>query len=522
MQVDAQGLSGCYETQEAARAVLQDLGLTLLRVESHEPAELRTTQFHLAQFLTFSMARPSLQNGAALQRYIETLRQSLDFRATWPTEPLEDNRQNTLLEGEDHIIFEHCSEGLIRLHWMNPLPKPAWLQHGGYQCDVCFDPDIRLGYQHVTEDNARDHSKLLEERTGYDLCATCAEKHVLGTRQRILSWISSVSESRSFQRLGDKLELRLSVKRAGSAAEIEAEGSGGLHCAVAVLPLEAAVPKAWLSMGRKLASKLPGPAEPADSLGQLQLRCAQSNATVRLAAGRRQLLCSRQSAERAEWSAETPVYALQLTESEGRWRLAFQPAVESVWLRDPQQLEDLRVLASRAGCVHNIPRKPADEMQLTRSVSSSDAEWAEKSFAAHGAGTSGGFFEPSGSSDCAICLSSLGEQTWIRGAPLQTRCGHYFHRMCFRRHLRAAIGSENPDAGACPNCRAANAAEGTSHCAARPLRWRIQEDVTSQPLNLSREYRFLAVLCQDPEAVLHSAVFLTQTVMKLGDCPEAT
>ncbi|CAJ1352886.1 unnamed protein product [Effrenium voratum] len=96
------------------------------------------------------------------------------------------------------------------------------------------------------------------------------------------------------------------------------------------------------------------------------------------------------------------------------------------------------------------------------------------------------------------------------------RCGHYFHRMCFRRHLRAAIGSENPDAGACPNCRAANAAEGTSHCAARPLRWRIQEDVTSQPLNLSREYRFLAVLCQDPEAVLHSSSAWLKPILGTG------
>ena len=25
----------------------------------------------------------------------------------------------------------------------------AWLQRGGYQCDVCFNPDIQSGYQHV-------------------------------------------------------------------------------------------------------------------------------------------------------------------------------------------------------------------------------------------------------------------------------------------------------------------------------------------------------------------------------------
>ena len=39
------------------------------------------------------------RNGAALQRYIETLRQSLDFRATWPTEPLEDHRRKSRMAG---------------------------------------------------------------------------------------------------------------------------------------------------------------------------------------------------------------------------------------------------------------------------------------------------------------------------------------------------------------------------------------------------------------------------------------
>ena len=29
------------------------------------------------------------------------------------------------------------------------LVSQAWLQQGGYQCDKCFDPDIRVGYQHA-------------------------------------------------------------------------------------------------------------------------------------------------------------------------------------------------------------------------------------------------------------------------------------------------------------------------------------------------------------------------------------
>lgn len=98
--------------------------------------------------------------------------------------------------------------------------------------------------------------------------------------------------------------------------------------------------------------------------------------------------------------------------------------------------------------------------------------------------------------------------------------------------------------GACPNCRTANAALGTSNCRAKPLSWQVaqarksepikmqtqdikrymnptrrhraekqpldsnfpkcilraSQDVGSRPLDLETQYRFLAVLCQDPEA----------------------
>ncbi|CAK9068862.1 unnamed protein product [Durusdinium trenchii] len=180
---------------------------------------------------------------------------SLEFRADWPKQALCDARSGTCLEGEDQIIFEHDSEGLIRLHWMNPLPKPAWLQHGGYQCDMCLNPDIRLGYQHVTEDNARDHSKLLEQRTGYDLCAGCAAQHVAANQRKIKQWVHSVTFGwQSFRRFeDDQTDIRLYVRQAQNAAEIEVEGSGGLHCAVAVMSMEDELPKAWMSMGRKLA-----------------------------------------------------------------------------------------------------------------------------------------------------------------------------------------------------------------------------------------------------------------------------
>ena len=93
----------------------------------------------MEQFLTFSLARPSLErlgrgplaqgllrNGKALKRYMESIRMSLDFRRLWPQQPLHDTRPleycegivdvrtGSCLDGEEQIIFEHPSEGLIR------------------------------------------------------------------------------------------------------------------------------------------------------------------------------------------------------------------------------------------------------------------------------------------------------------------------------------------------------------------------------------------------------------------------
>ncbi|CAE7570031.1 unnamed protein product [Symbiodinium natans] len=99
--------------------------MLMQRVEEVEPSHIESTRFHFTQLLHYLYLRPTRENGNALMRWIDCVRRSMDFRLSWPKEPLADERLGTILEGVDQIIFQHSSEGLIRLHWMNPLPTPA-------------------------------------------------------------------------------------------------------------------------------------------------------------------------------------------------------------------------------------------------------------------------------------------------------------------------------------------------------------------------------------------------------------
>lgn len=531
VEVDEASFGECFENLTLAQEVLQELSLTLQRVRDFEPDFLASTVYHLSQFLHFSLARPSLENGEALQRYLKSLQHSLEFRAKWPQIPLFDLRSGTCLDGEDQIIFEHPSEGLIRLLWMNPLPTPAWLQRGGYQCDVCFNPDIRSGYQHVTEDNARDMSRLLDQRTGFDLCVPCAVQHILANRTKIESWIytGGSTDSFTYRRFAeDNAEIRLVLRRCHDSVHIEVAGSGGFHCAVAVMQKDDKLPVAWMSMGRKLTTS-PRRAAPG-SLLKVRFGCAKNGDTILLSGypALRGRLCFESSSLSKNCGEVHAIQVAACNNEEGLWRLSFHPLGECAWLADPQSLEEVRVLASQAGCAHNITRKPSEMLdpelpELMRASSSSDAgPGANLSFATH-PGTAGAFFEPLSTDVCAICLGSLGEQTWIRGEPWQTRCRHYFHRLCLRRHLRISVESmedQKLDSGACPNCRLPSAALGTTNCPAKPLSWQLMEDIRSEPLQMEKEYRFLAVLCQDPEAVVHSSVFLVQKTIKFKDLPD--
>eukprot|EP00931_Biecheleriopsis_adriatica_P118361 TRINITY_DN93795_c0_g1_i1.p1 TRINITY_DN93795_c0_g1~~TRINITY_DN93795_c0_g1_i1.p1 ORF type:complete len:479 (+),score=87.36 TRINITY_DN93795_c0_g1_i1:109-1545(+) len=413
-----------FGTVREVRTVLDALRDVLTEVAARESEhDLRTTQFYISQFLQHIMAIPSLVSGEALKAYLKSVQESLELRASWPDRPLQDARLGTTMEGKQHLIFEHPSEGLIRLLWVNPLPKPSWMQRGGYQCDMCSNADVRMGFQYVTEDNARDHSNLMEQRSGYDVCAPCAVAHVKHRDERLQTWLSSLNCShrarlQHFLRFPNftspVLHLRLRSKTLPSSAaelEVEVEGSGGLHVFVAVMRLPTSTP-----------------------------------------------------------------------DTEGRQIIA----LPNNWYG--------------SGCM----------MQEN--------------------GICSGFFKPKAwgeLSDCTICMDKLEDQTWIRGVPLQTRCGHYFHAMCLRRHLRSSHRNHQGDnggngeaLGVCPNCRASAPLQGATNVGSSCiLSWSLREDTTGEELAMDRDYRIVTVLCQDAEAPLESALALAQVVLSPADCP---
>eukprot|EP00933_Yihiella_yeosuensis_P040619 TRINITY_DN34953_c0_g1_i1.p2 TRINITY_DN34953_c0_g1~~TRINITY_DN34953_c0_g1_i1.p2 ORF type:complete len:145 (+),score=20.46 TRINITY_DN34953_c0_g1_i1:490-924(+) len=115
-----------------------------------------------------------------------------------------------------------------------------------------------------------------------------------------------------------------------------------------------------------------------------------------------------------------------------------------------------------------------------------------------------------------VCLDALGQETWIRGVPVRTHCGHLFHSACLRKTLRV----DGKMRSVCPNCRAEAPLQGAHHFAGDvSLDFNIQEDVLETPLNTGSCYRIVAVLCQDPQAVIDSAIALSCVTLSPGDPP---
>lgn len=532
--VEVARIASCFSSPMCVRKVMKDVAVLMDRVEQVEPLHLESTRIHFTHLLQFLYARPSRENGSALMRWIDCVRRSLDFRHSWPKEPLKDERLGTMLEGVEQIMILHPKEGLIRLHWMNPLPTPAWLQHGGYQCDICFNPDLRTGYQHVNEDNARDHSKLLEQRTGYDACAKCAVETLVKNRKRIHDWSFNAAlqrgvpvSDRRCETGEEQLSLSVSPRVAHGSldVEIEVQGSIGHHVAVAALPMDCELPAAWLGTGRKVLRQAEIPRSAAEpSCKVVQFRCLKSDTLFRFAPGENRgcLRCWALLRNEQTFGAEHSIQAVSCVERStegGTVRLAWRkgPAGEGATI-PAEQLEALRLLATWAGCLHNLPPPSTAGAGPTSAASAkSDAAEALRSFERQGPGVKGAFLQAPEleAVDCAICLGGLCEQTWVRGAPVKTRCGHYFHALCLRRHLRASVNEATRPGqpGVCPNCRAPEA-DSASSCGQQVQRWRIEEDTQGRALG-NGPYRFLAVLCTDPEAVVDSSVVMQQITCTL-------
>lgn len=539
----------CFGSEEAVQEVWRLIGSTLLNVDAREHAELASTVAHLTQFLVHLVVQPSLSNGEQLRNFLHAIQQSIDVRGSWPKDPLEDPRNSTVLEGANQIIFEHPSEGLIRLQWVNPLPMPDWLQHGGYQCDICLQSeDLLLGYQHVTEDNSRDLSSFMACRIGYDVCGRCAVKHVSEHRECLQKWLgdAELGATKKFIRpcaakAAVSQELRLEVVAAEQSLELLVEGTAGLCVSVAVLPMEedknglALLPRCWFGAGTVTPDTPKIQPQPEPAVVPMEFTCARGD-RVRIWAGTKRgtLFFSTQDSAPAvefraislcqrEWPPEDG-QAPRLQPGESAPFLSFGSSSDGIptgaWLPlEPyasEVLATLHALASRNGVVHNIPRQRQSPMENSPERKRSDdgmvVDADSEPSGLKGAGTATGYnasADWADLSDCVICLSSLGDDTWIRGQPLRTHCGHYFHAKCLQRHNRSAInhnGSPQRIVG-CPNCRADDPLRGAQPAGGLGIkRWSLNRDICDNALEPGKGYRVVATLCQDPLAVLDSSL----------------
>jgi len=556
-------LVACFGSETAVHEIWKLIGSTLRSIDEQEHAHLQLTVAHLTQFLLHLVLQPSIRHGEALRDFVNGIRQCMKVRADWPKGPLEDPRKGTIVQGADALIFEHKSEGLIRLQWVNPLPMPDWLQHGGYQCDVCMETEeLLMGYQHVTEDNNRDLSSFMVCRIGYDVCAQCAVSQISKWRDNLRTWLRSVELGANQQNRRPcaegavQPELSISVSPGAGSLEVDVVGTAGLYISVAVLPIEEErilLPGVWLGAGSQLPPTSPEVRPAPDPLeGAVEFACACGDCVQITCGGQRGTLHLARNLHSSDIVShpytEFTLRALSLSQREVPPEEAeslggvYQPgdsaaflsfgapsqggAGRGVWLppepRSSLILAELHSLASRNGVVHNIPRQaPSDEGRIP--TKSSDAMVVDAGPEPCGPrllqspGTATGYNVSehwAGLSDCMICLDGLGDETWIRGPPLRTQCGHYFHAKCLQKHIRSAV---NPNHGAseksqlagqdCPNCRAKDPLEGAQPAGGHGTqRWKLNRDVRDRELEIGKGYRVVAILCQDPEAVVDSAM----------------
>eukprot|EP00931_Biecheleriopsis_adriatica_P091117 TRINITY_DN65015_c0_g1_i1.p1 TRINITY_DN65015_c0_g1~~TRINITY_DN65015_c0_g1_i1.p1 ORF type:complete len:544 (+),score=87.58 TRINITY_DN65015_c0_g1_i1:69-1700(+) len=524
LPIPEDALVAAFGTREAVQEAISDVGSLLQSIEEAEPDHLSSSILNFQQFFRYLTLRPTLESGAALRQYVIAIRQSMDERAAWPKEPLPDERLGTVLEGVDHIIFDSETEGLIRLQWVNPLPMLTFLQSGGYRCDVCMSSDLKLGYQRITEDDTRDNTSLMDRRTGFDACTACAVNHLKCHRERISAWFQQRDAPeclalRSLPSPQKPPELILQVTKEedtkGLIVTVDVQGTSGLHVAVALLSGGSSqLPSEWCSSGRKLGSDVaPSLTHTMSQDGDVEFPCAQSCDVFRIAAGEKnQLLCAKRPAGDEVWGEALPLKSLLVSERPVEERSADKPMAfiafagtgMTAWLPEADRsriLGELHCLASKAGVAHNIPR-----VQPLGAVSSMSVAATDSSETARG--LSFGFFRSQDWADitCAICLDSLDTQNWVRGTPLRTGCGHLFHGLCLRTHLKGKGSS-------CPNCRASDPLSNAEGVGNAKLSWRFAEDIDGRFVDPNESYRVIACLCQDPEAALDSALMFAMALV---------
>lgn len=515
-------ISVAFANPEAARRSVDETLYELLEHESGRNVEMvrRRVELH-CRALGFA---PRREYSDRMLEDMRRIRESVTLRATWPRDGCEDPRRGTVLEAAPFYVFEKADDELMRLRFMNPLPVPQFT-NSAYGCDAC-EKDMVVGYQLVTEDETRDAASYHTEREGWDVCTPCSVQHLVTSRQRVVNFVSGLQEGphQVFERscaAGSGLSLELNAECMHGTAghplfQVSLVGTAGLHAAIGVFPVDGiiALPRGWLRTGRAetvQAPFVPPPSTAPPAKDLVVLKCVSGEETSVAWEDRGRLACSwRQDGEDVRKTFRAMLFrdrdASERGETcEGKLAyISFQGTGRGVWLPPSDReraLEELRALARRSGVGSNLPAPPAAEAPPARPGPATSESASEQP------GTAGADLLPRETATeelpkCTICQESVLESTWLKGTPVRTHCGHLFHRNCLRRLAKAR------NHGVCPNCKAGNLLGGMQTPFFGDLRRVIDSDVTGAPLQLGHRYRVVALLSQDPTAIVDSVLLI--------------
>jgi len=558
--LDMLSLLPCFADEADLREVLVQACDVMRRIRgttTEASMQYRSIRFRLQQGFALAQVstRPRRPDGDWLRKFLRELRATLALREAWPKEALTpDPRSGTLLEGLDHFIFEHETEGLIHLKWVNLFAPPELLTEG-LLCDICGQPHLQAGFQVIAEDNSRDCSSFIQDRMGFDVCARCADSELKGRRGKIRKEIDSVplgTQRRLLMRCSvaggyAPPEFRMSIGSCSSSSsgvpslELALRGTGGLYLSAAALPvLEGAkqdgeqvgasactFPDCWLRTGREPPTiEREGARSNGCTMEVVEFKCADGESwLVRAQEGvSGSLLVSRASIEEpptltkalilecgSQDATTATVQALPCLRFHGTSLRATLPRGEET----EQLLESLRWLASSAGVMTNIPRRQevtpeGDSSAIVNAPLEGDSALLENA--------TSGYFHPPFAQErkCMICLHPMSDGAWLRGPALLTSCGHAFHAMCVRKHCR---GHQDGQCLTCPICRAQDPLEGARYLdnGVSEVRQLLEIDAFGQPLQVGQCYHIAAVLCQDLQAVVDTSLVIECATVRLGD-----
>eukprot|EP00668_Euglena_longa_P014113 GGOE01018085.1.p1 GENE.GGOE01018085.1~~GGOE01018085.1.p1 ORF type:complete len:502 (+),score=132.43 GGOE01018085.1:62-1567(+) len=104
---------------------------------------------------------------------------------------------------------------------------------------------------------------------------------------------------------------------------------------------------------------------------------------------------------------------------------------------------------------------------------------------------------------CSICLDSVLDTTEGRIRPVRTKCGHFFHDLCLRKHFRGVEGVAG--CRRCPLCRQADPLDLQSNPDVQlPLEFSLQTDCRGAPFLPGTQYLVACIMAADKDQPVES------------------